>query len=344
MAHAVARQQRSHSADLDVADLVDGDRRAGLGQAVALVDGQAHAAEEVPEPRAQRCAPRHRRVAVAAQRRPQLVVHQPVEQRVLGPQQRTPPAAVGRLAPVDGGLHGHREDAALAVVGGVLLGGVVNLLEHPRHRHHHGRLEHGEHRQQVLDVAGESHGHLVGERGQGQRAGQHVGQRQEDQQPLPLVEQRRQALLGAAGLVEQVGMGQLAALGPPGGARGVDQGGRILGAQPVQTRGQLGRFHPCGRLGQLVEGLGAGAVDVQHPAQGGQLGGQLGDHRRVLVGLGECQHRLGVLQHPAHLLGGGRLVDRHGDRAHRQDRQVEDRPFVAGGREDRHPVAGLYPQ
>ena len=139
-------------------------------------------------------------------------------------------------------------------------------------------------------------------------------------------------------------MGQLAALGPSGGARGVDQRRRVLGAQRLEPGGQLGRVDRRAGLDELVERLGTRTVDVQHPAQRGQLAGELGDHRGVRVGFGERQHGLRVLQHPAHLLGRRRLVDRHGDRAHGQDRQVEDRPLVAGGRKDGHPVAGLHPQ
>ena len=74
---------------------VDGDAGGGLGEPVALVDRDADAAEEVAEPGAQRRAAGDRRDAVAAERRPQLAVDQPVEQRVL---QRA--AARRRPAPV----------------------------------------------------------------------------------------------------------------------------------------------------------------------------------------------------------------------------------------------------
>ena len=163
-AHAVAGQQLSDRADLDVVDLVHGDRRAGLGQPVALVDGQADAAVEVAEPGAQRCAAGDRAAAVAAERGAQLAVDQPVEQRVLGPQQqarrrRESCAWLYSIAVLTAAL----EDAALAVVAGVLFGGVVHLLEHPRHRHHQRRLEHPERRHQVLDVTGEAERDLVGE-------------------------------------------------------------------------------------------------------------------------------------------------------------------------------------
>ncbi len=343
-AHAVARQQRSDRADFDLADLVDRDGRAGLGEAVALVDGQAHTPVEVTQPRAQRCAAGDRRVAVATQRRAQLVVDEPVEKRMLGAQQQPGAAAVVGLAPVDRSLHGLREDRSLAVVGGVLLSRVVDLLEHPGHRHHHRRLEHREHRQQVLDVAGEADGDLVGERGQRQRPGQHMGQWQEDQQPLPFVQQRREALLGSAGLVEQVGMRELAPFRASGGARGVDQCRGIVGLQRRKPGGQLVRIDRRAGLDELVERLGARTVDMQHPAQGRKFAGELGDHRGVCVGFGEHQHGFRVLQHPAHLLCRRGLVDRDGDGADGKDGQVEDRPLVAGGRKNGDPVTGLHAQ
>ena len=58
-AHAVAGQQLSDRADLDVVDPVDGDRRAGLGEAVALVDRQRR--RRGRSGRAGRRAARHRR-------------------------------------------------------------------------------------------------------------------------------------------------------------------------------------------------------------------------------------------------------------------------------------------
>ena len=175
----------------------------------------------------------------------------------------------------------------------------------------------------------------------GDGPGQHVRQRQEHQHLLALVQQRREAGLGAADLVQQVGMGQLAALGPAGGARGVDQGGRVGGLHGRQPGVEFAASTGAARLGERVERGGAGPLDAQHLAQRGQLGGELLDLVGVRVGFGEDQHRAGVLEHEPHLLGGAGLVDRHGDRAGGQDREVEDRPFVAGRREQCHPVAGL---
>ena len=271
------------------------------------------------------------------------MVHQPIEEGVLGPQQQTRAAVIGCLAPVDGGLGGDLEDAALAVVGGVLRGSVVDLLEHPRHRHHDGRLEHREHRHQILDVTGESDDDLVMERAQRQRPREHVRERQEHQQPLTFAQQCRQHRLGSAGLVDQVRVGQLAAFRAPCGARGVDQRRRIVGVQGLDPRGELGRVDRRALLLELVERFGTRSVDVQHAPQFGQIAGQLGDHRSVGIGFGEGHDRARIGQHPAHLLGRRGLVDRDGDAADREDRLVQDRPLVAGCREDGDPIARPHP-
>ena len=81
---------------------------------------------------------------------------------------------------------------------------------------------------------------------------------------------------------------------------------------------------------------------MQDLAQTRQLGAQLLDQLGMRIGLGDHQHRAGVLQHPAHLLSRGRVVNRDGDRADREDRVVEDHPLVAGGRQDRHPVTRVH--
>ena len=78
----------------------------------------------------------------------------------------------------------------------------------------------------------------------------------------PLSSSVGEARLGAADLVEQVGVRQLAALGPAGGARGVDQRRRVGGPdarQPLVHRVGADRL---ARVGQLVERGGARAVDA----------------------------------------------------------------------------------
>src|SRR5690606_15032470 len=103
-------------------------------QAVALVDRHADAAEEVAEARAQRAAAGHRGLALTAERGLELAVDQLVEQRVLELEAEAGAALVQGLAVGDGGRRGGVEDLALAAVVRLLLGGVVDLLEHAGHR------------------------------------------------------------------------------------------------------------------------------------------------------------------------------------------------------------------
>ena len=55
------------------------------------------------------------------------------------------------------------------------------------------------------------------------------------------------------------------------------------------------------------------------------------------VGLDDAGDRAGVGEDPRDLLGAGRLVDRHGDRAGRPDRVVDQRPLVPGPAHQRRP-------
>src|SRR5207247_1171003 len=90
-------------------------RRGRLGEPVALEDGHADAAEEVPEPWAEWGTPRHRVAHLTAQRGPQLAEDQPVEERVLRPQPEARPALVLCLAERDRRVGRGTEDVALAV-------------------------------------------------------------------------------------------------------------------------------------------------------------------------------------------------------------------------------------
>ena len=116
-------------------------RRRGLGEAVALVDRQADAAEEVAEPGAERGAAGEGVGHAAAEGRPQPAVDEPVEQRVLEPQREPGAALVQRLAPADGGAVGAVEQAAPPVAVGLLPRGVVDLLEHAGDRQQEGGRE-----------------------------------------------------------------------------------------------------------------------------------------------------------------------------------------------------------
>ena len=175
----------------------------------------------------------------------------------------------------------------------------------------------------------------------GDRAGQHVRQRQEHQHPLALVQQRREARLGAADLVQQVGMGELAALGPAGGSRGVDQRRGIGGLDAGQPVVELLRRRPIARPRRARRERPCPSRRCAAPCAG----------RAARRRAARCCRRARrsrrrpaprrSRQHEPHLFGRAGLIDRHGDRADRQDREVQDRPLVAGRRKDRDPVAGL---
>ena len=125
-----------------------------LGQPVALVDGDADAVEEVAQPLAERRTAGDRRLAPTTQRGAQLAVHEPVEQRVLHLEHRRHRAAFLRLRVADRDALGEVEDLAVAPGVRLLLGRVVDLLEHARDAEHERRLERGEVGEQVLDVGG----------------------------------------------------------------------------------------------------------------------------------------------------------------------------------------------
>ena len=107
------------------------------------------------------------RVAAPAQGRAQVAEDEPGEEAVLRPEQDAGAgSAVQRLAVPDRHPLGPVEDGALAVCVGPLPGGVVDLLEHPRHGQHERRPEVLQGGHQVLGVG------AVRGRGRSSRASQ----------------------------------------------------------------------------------------------------------------------------------------------------------------------------
>ena len=138
-------------------------------------------------------------------------------------------------------------------------------------------------------------------------------------------------------------MGELAALGPAGGAGGVDEGGRIARLQRGHAGLDFGVGHVGAQFGQFLDDATAavGRLDLVDAAQRGRLGGDGLHGGRVCRVLDDEIDRGGVLEDPPDLLGGGRLVDRDGDAARCPDREVDEGPLVPGGRHQCHPVALL---
>ena len=79
-------------------------------------------------------------------------------------------------------------------------------------------------------------------------------------------------------------------------------------------------------------------VDLPHVLEGGDGAAHRVHLGLVLGGLDDDGDRAGVGEDPLDLLLRGGHVDRHADRARRPDREVQQRPLVAGGGEDRDPV------
>ena len=151
--HLGAGEGLADGADLQRVGAVDGERGGGLGEPVALEHGQPDAAVEVAEPVAERGAAGHGVRAAAAERGAQPPVDQPGEDARAGRGRASGTLpAVERPGVGDRGLGGAVEDAAAALGGGALGGGVEHLLEDPGHGEHERRLELGEVGEQVLDV------------------------------------------------------------------------------------------------------------------------------------------------------------------------------------------------
>ena len=176
-----------------------------------------------------------------------------------------------------------------------------------------------------------------------------VEQRQDDQVgilPRPRVEQP----VAGQSVHELVGVAELGALGPPGGARGVEDHGSVgLGAlHGGEGSGPLGDGageggHPLkGALGRRVRGdqhdlrrtrRGRGALD--HVAADGQLLGALEAEGDRGVGVVEVVGDLaGLVQH----------VQRDDHRAGLEDPEVDDRELRQVGAAQRHPVPRLDPE
>ena len=168
-----------------------------------------------------------------------------------------------------------------------------------------------------------------------------VGERQEQQRGRALgVEQVLQLVDGDAQLEHEVAVGEHAALGAPGGAAGVDQRGEGRG-----RRGGASLLeHLVGDVRaeslQHVDGVVLDRPDVLELRQVAGLP-RLAHAGEVVGALGDDRAGAGVGQDPADLLGGGRLVDRHADRAGEPDGVVEEGPLVARLGQQRDPVARL---
>ena len=271
----------------------------------------------------------------------QLAVDQPVEERVLRSQAHRHPLAVRRPRPGDRDVGGAVEDLAPPVGGGPLGGAVEDLLEHARHGQDEGRLELAEVGHQVLDVGAVAHLGPALDAADLDDAREDVGERQEQQgRGVVGVEELGQLVDGDAELEHEVAVGEHAALGLAGRAAGVDQRGDVLRGCRRTTLLE----HVVGDVGaEAAEHVDRVVLERPHVLQLGEVAGLAGlaDPGEVVRALRHDRAGARVLEDPADLLGGGRLVDRHGDGAGEPDGVVEERPLVAGLGEERDAVADL---
>ena len=319
---------QAHGADLLRVGGVGVGRRARLGQAVALEDGDAAAAEEVPEPRAERGSRAPGVPDVTAECRPHLAVDEPVEQGVPEAEHGARAAGIQRPAVGEGGGLRLGEDLGVPLGAGLAPGAVVRVLPQPRHRQHARRPVGGQ--------FGGGGGHV----GQAQdRArvdgavlddlGVAVRERQEQKRGVAGVEDPREAIIlhAVADVGHDVAVAQHAALRAAGRAGGIDDLGEVTSAPGVTPLLDLLRCHRRAERPDAAEAAGPAGVDPPHVAERGQAGPGRGDLRGVVAGLDHHDNRSRVTEDPLDLLERGGRVDGNGDTAGRQDRIIEQRPL-----------------
>ena len=169
-------------------------------------------------------------------------------------------------------------------------------------------------------------------------ASEHVGDGQEEEQAgLGGVNDVTEDLAGTLRGGHEVRVRQCHALGVSGRSGGVDDGGDVRGGDGRAALldvfdGDAGGGAGDHALGAAVEGVDRHGVFRGHRVHElGLLGGGREDAGHVRVG-----------EDVLDLGGGVGLVDRDGDRADRQKREVEEEPLVRGRGQDRDGVAGLH--
>jgi hypothetical protein len=346
----VARHRAAHRAELDAAHRLAGHRRGGLGQSVAVVDRDPGAGEDQAEFAPQRGAARDRVPHTPAQHRPQLPVDGAVEDRVRGPEHRPRAGTRARVVPFHGLGVAHRdvhrpvEHIALAGLQGDLPRPAVDLLEDVGDGEDERRPEGRERGQQQggRDLRLVAQQYAVADAEDLHHQSVDVGQRQEGEDGRLLALRGDEA--GPSGeqdvaLGREVGVGDHTALGAPGGAGGVGDGGDRARChrEAVAVHQIVGDAAP--QFGQLPY---AAVVELPDAAQRRRRVAHRAHRHGVLLVLDDYRHHLRVGQDPAHLLGGGGGVDGHDLGADRPQRVAEQRPLVAGAGHHRDPVVEPY--
>ncbi len=332
------RHARKRSADRADPHLVGGaDRRGGtgLGEPVALEDGDGRGLEIPGEPRVERRASRHAEPHSSAEGRPEPGVDEEVAEPVLELERGGRPGGGG---PPLAGAHGELEDGCPPAARAVL-GGSEQLLEDPGHGEQIRGSERAQVVRQVVERAGEPHVQAPLEGGVHHDPREDVGEREEQKGGVAVLEDPVHPGEDLADRPHEVVVGELAALRVAGGARRVDDRREVVAAQ---------RPDPAVDLGQIVVGGGAGQPPepgvVEHDEvlerrvrrcgageQCAEIG--VGDEREAGSGVGEDR--------PA-LVRAVRVVDGDRHRPRCEDGEVGDEPLHARRAHDRHPVAGRH--
>ena len=308
-------------------------RAAGFGHAIALKHRHADAVEEVGKLRVHRGTAGNGEVGVRTENRANLLVHHLLIEGVGDTSGNRQLFALllglGPFARVFGGAHEHLASESGA---GALGGGVVDLLVHTRH----GEQQRGTEGLEVLD-----HRLHIGAQGQRNRAaeaeefhesGEHVAQRQEQQQTAvgPCAGARHVLQCGEY-QESEVAVGQFHALRGASGAGRVDDGGAVVavGGFLVFPEFGIGDAFAIG-----LDGVQAAGLDYEHVAQGGYLAAHGFDLVALSVIFGDGERDFGIVENPADLAGGVGLIHRHSERADGHNRHIQRGPFPAGVRDD----------
>ena len=211
-------------------------------------------------------------------------------------------------------------------MGGVA-GSVVHLLEDPWDGRHGRGPVHLEFVDQVGDVRREPDRDVGLRPEQSVALGECVGEREEQQPGVAGAQLRAERVERLGDVCAQVAVGEHASLRTSRRAGGVDDRGDRVDIEvgdPLIDHGVVD-LHGSGL--ELVECPG---IDGQHVAAHREVGAKRLDDIGHLGRLDDGHHRLAVTHDPADLIRRRRVVDRHGHRARRKDRIVEDHPFETG--------------
>jgi len=229
--------------------------------------------------------------------------------------------------------------AVVSVSLGLLLGGVVDLLEYAGDREEEGGLERAEGRQQLTRVGLVAGAHPGVHVEDGDEAREDVRRRDEEQGGgagglHDLVE----GLRGVAGQLDEVAVREHASLGSSGGARGVDEGRDVRADGEVPATLDLVIGDRGSLRGERVDGAQMQLPDLPEQRQ---VAAHLVDAGEVLRRLDEERDRAGVLEDPLDLRRRARLVDRHHHRTGVEEGEVDEAPLVGGAGEEAHFLARL---